>query len=78
MSEQKESTEPFTMGHLLALCRLDPVFRSEFLANPRYVLDRYEVEGIPKDVPIHVVEVPAGTLCIAINPLMELPEPTGP
>ena len=76
MSEHTDKPEPFTMGHLLALCRLDSVFRSEFLADPRYVLNRYQVEGIPGDVPIHVVEVPFGTLVIAINPLIEQSTPS--
>jgi hypothetical protein len=67
--------EPLDIGQVLALCRLDPTFRSDFLANPRYILERYHVKDIPTDVPLHVVEVPLKTIVIAINPLIENPEP---
>jgi hypothetical protein len=57
-------------SQILAACRLDKRFRDEFIANPRMVLDVFEVDFHPESE-LKVIEVPFNTITIGIFPMVE-------
>lgn len=60
----------FTINDLIIRCSTDAEFRRDFIQNTREVLERY-LADVPSGVEFKVVEVPAGTIVLAINPLFE-------
>ena len=62
-----------TLSQILAACSVDKDFRNEFMANPRKVLDAFDVDFYPES-DLKVVEVPFNTITIDIFPMVESTE----